>query len=127
MRHASSLRRTTSPNRLHLALGVWLAMSAVAMASDAASAKSSFSTFCTPCHGEAGLGNGTAGQTLKTPPANFTDCSRMLKEDDDKLFRVIKEGGGSNGLSDDMQPWGNAFEDEEIRALVAYVRTFCEQ
>jgi mono/diheme cytochrome c family protein len=50
----------------------------------------------------------------------------MSKEADDKLFRVIKEGGGSTGLSADMQPWGRAFGDEEIRGLVAYVRTFCK-
>jgi mono/diheme cytochrome c family protein len=115
-----------SPNCLRLALCAWLAASAVAMASDDTSARSNFGTFCTPCHGESGSGNGIAGRTLKTRPANFTDCSRMSKEADDKLFHVIKEGGGSTGLSADMQPWGKAFGDEEIRGLVAYVRTFCK-
>jgi mono/diheme cytochrome c family protein len=115
-----------STNYLRLALSAWLATSVVAMASDDTSARSNFSTFCTPCHAESGTGNGTAGRTLKTRPADFTDCGRMSKEADDKLFRVIKEGGGSTGLSADMQPWGRAFGDEEIRGLVAYVRTFCK-
>src|SRR5262249_31841468 len=88
-----------SSNLAHVALSAYLATSAVASASDDASARSNFSPFCTPCHGESGTGDGAAGRTLKTHPANFTDCSRMSKEADDKLFRVIKEGGGSTGLS----------------------------
>ena len=51
----------------------------------------------------------------------------MSKESDDKVFRVIKEGGASSGLSSEMQPWGKAFDDEEIRGLVAYVRTLCRK
>jgi mono/diheme cytochrome c family protein len=114
-----------SSNLRHLTLSAWLATSAVAMASDDTAARSNFGTFCTPCHGESGHGDGAAGRTLKTHPADFTDCNRMSKEADDKLFHVIKEGGGSTGLSGEMQPWGKAFGDEEIRGLVAYVRTFC--
>lgn len=83
-----------STNYLRLALSAWLVTSVVAMASDDTSARSNFSTFCTPCHAESGTGNGTAGRTLKTRPADFTDCGRMSKEADDKLFRVIKEGAG---------------------------------
>jgi mono/diheme cytochrome c family protein len=106
---------------------LWLAACATAMASDPGTAKSDFTTLCTPCHGESGRGDGGAGRTLKAHPADFTDCSRMSKESDDKVFRVIKEGGASNGLSSEMQPWGKAFDDDEIRGLVAYVRTFCRQ
>jgi mono/diheme cytochrome c family protein len=32
-----------------------------------------------------------------------------------------------NGFSGDMQAWSNAFEDPEIKDLVAYVRTFCKK
>jgi mono/diheme cytochrome c family protein len=113
--------------RFDFAVGVWLVACTTAMASDPATAKSSFSALCTPCHGESGRGDGAAGSTLKTHPADFTDCNRMSKESDDKVFRVINEGGASSGLSSDMRPWGETFDDEEIRGLVAYVRTFCQQ
>jgi mono/diheme cytochrome c family protein len=109
------------------AVVVWLAACTTAMASDPATrAKSTFGAVCTPCHGESGRGDGAAGSTLKTHPADFTDCNRMSKESDDKVFRVIKEGGASSGLSSDMQPWGKTFDDDEIHGLVAYVRTFCQ-
>jgi mono/diheme cytochrome c family protein len=112
-------------SRFDFAVSVWLAVCTPAMASDPATAKSSFGTLCTPCHGESGRGDGGAGRTLKTHPADFTDCNRMSQESDDKVFRIIKEGGASSGLSSEMQPWGKALDDEEIRGLVAYVRTFC--
>jgi mono/diheme cytochrome c family protein len=111
----------------NFAVSVWLAACTTAMASDPATVKSTFGAVCTPCHSESGRGDGAAGSTLKTHPADFTDCNRMSKESDERVFRVIKEGGASSGLSSDMQPWGNAFDDEEIRSLVAYVRTFCQQ
>ena len=113
--------------RFDFAASVWLAACTTAMASDPPTAKSNFSALCTPCHGESGRGDGTAGRTLKTHPADFTDCNRMSKESDDKVFQVIKQGGASSGLSSEMQPWGKAFDDDEIRGLVAYVRTFCGQ
>jgi mono/diheme cytochrome c family protein len=115
------------PSSLDFAVGVWLVASTPVMASDPATAKSSFSALCTPCHGESGRGDGASGRTLQTHPADFTDCTRMAKESDDKVFQIIKEGGASSGLSSEMQPWGKAFDDEEIRGLVAYVRTFCRQ
>jgi mono/diheme cytochrome c family protein len=112
---------------LDFAVSVWLATSTPVMPSEPTAAKSNFRTMCTPCHGESGRGDGAAGRTLRAHPADFTNCNRMSKESDDKVFRVIKEGGASSGLSSDMQPWGKAFDDEEIRGLVAYVRTFCQQ
>jgi mono/diheme cytochrome c family protein len=115
------------PSRLDFTVAVWLVASTSAIASDPATAKSNFSSLCTPCHGESGRGDGAAGRALQTHPADFTDCQRMSKETDDKVFRVIKEGGASSGLSSEMQPWSKAFDDEEIRGLVTYVRTFCQQ
>ena len=94
---------------------------------DMAAAKSNYTTFCAKCHGDTGKGNGSGAATLQTKPRDFTDCARMAKESDDMLFNVIKNGGKSNGFSADMQAWNNAFEDSEIKDLVAYVRTFCSK
>jgi len=49
----------------------------------------------------------------------------MSKESDQRLFNTIKGGGASVGLSKDMPPWREAFEDGEIKSLVAYIRQFC--
>jgi mono/diheme cytochrome c family protein len=97
----------------------------VIFAADLSAAHDNFEGQCAKCHGESGQGNGPAGVSLRVPPRNFTDCSRMAKESDERVFNTIKGGGESMGLSKDMPPWGEAFDDDEIRGLVAYVRQFC--
>jgi mono/diheme cytochrome c family protein len=95
-------------------------------AADLSAAHDNFDGQCAKCHGESGRGNGPAGVSLRIAPRDFTDCSRMSKESDERVFNTIKGGGESVGLSKDMPPWGEAFDDDEIRGLVAYVRQFCD-
>ena len=104
-----------------------LAMSdhGVLLAADLSAARDNFDGQCAKCHGESGRGDGPAGVSLPVRPRNFTDCSRMSKESDERLFNTIKGGGQSVGLSKEMPPWGEAFDDNEIKGLVAYVRQFC--
>lgn len=92
---------------------------------DLGAAHDNFVAQCAKCHGESGRGDGLAGASLPIKPRNFTDCPRMAHESDDRLFSTIKGGGASVGLSKDMPPWGEAFEDNEIKGLVAYIRQFC--
>jgi mono/diheme cytochrome c family protein len=99
--------------------------SGVLFAADLGAARNDFDTHCAKCHGEDGRGDGPAGAALPTKPRNFSDCTRMAKESDQMLFKTIKGGGSSVGLSKEMPPWGEAFEDKEIKGLVAYVRQFC--
>jgi len=106
---------------------VGAALIVIAPAARADDAKSNYTTFCAKCHGDGGKGNGSGAATLATKPRDFTDCARMAKESDDTLFKVIKDGGKANGFSGDMQAWNNAFEDPEIKDLVAYIRTFCKK
>jgi cytochrome c553 len=94
---------------------------------DLAAAKDNYTTFCSKCHGPAGQGNGPAAATLHTQPRNYTDCAKMSKISDDTLFKAIKDGGGSVGLSAEMPSWSKGFDDDEIHGLVAYVRSFCKQ
>jgi mono/diheme cytochrome c family protein len=97
----------------------------VLLASDLNAARDNFDGQCAKCHGESGSGNGPAGASLSVRPRNFTECSRMSKESDERIFNCIKGGGESVGLSKEMPPWGEAFDDDEIRGLVTYVRQFC--
>lgn len=43
------------------------------------------------------------------------------------MFNVIKNGGQAGGLSKDMPPWSQGLEDDEIKALVAYIRSLCKK
>jgi cytochrome c oxidase cbb3-type subunit III len=94
---------------------------------DLAAAKDNYTTFCVKCHGAGGQGNGPAAATLHTKPRNYTDCATMAKISDATLFKAIKDGGASVGLSAEMPAWSKGFDDDEIHGLVAYVRTFCKQ
>jgi mono/diheme cytochrome c family protein len=96
-------------------------------AADLGTAKESYTTFCVKCHGVSGKGDGASGATLKTKPRDFTDCDHMAKMSDDLIFKTIKEGGEAAGLSKDMPVWKEGFDDEEIRGLAAFVRTFCKK
>ncbi|MBI3770721.1 MAG: c-type cytochrome [Deltaproteobacteria bacterium] len=118
--------------RMHV-LGVLLAGLSVAVATapagaaDLAAAKKSFGIFCAKCHGADGKGNGASAATLSTKPRDLTDCKRMKDVKEETLFRAIKEGGESVNLSKDMPAWKDGMEDDEIHALVSYVRSLCKQ
>jgi cytochrome c oxidase cbb3-type subunit 3 len=49
----------------------------------------------------------------------------MSKLSDEQLFKVIKEGGASIGKSPLMPPWGPSLKDDQIKDVIAYVRTLC--
>jgi mono/diheme cytochrome c family protein len=108
-----------------LSLAAAMTIGGYALAADIGGPRDNFDTQCAKCHGESGRGDGPAGAALPTKPRNFSDCSRMAKESDQRLFNTIKGGGESVGLSKEMPPWGEAFEDQEIKGLVAYIRQFC--
>ena len=98
-------------------------------AADLAAAKSNYSQLCAVCHGEAGHGDGP-GPAKASRPAylrDFTDCAAMAQFPDSTLFKAIKEGGASVGLSHAMPPGKDIFDDSQIADLVAYVRGFCKQ
>jgi cytochrome c oxidase cbb3-type subunit 3 len=114
-----------------LVLAGWLPLlgSTPVAADDAAAAKpqENYGTYCKKCHGEHGKGDGPGAAMLKPKPRDFADCENMQKRSDDELFKVISEGGEAVGMSADMQPWGGTLSDDDIHALVKFVRSFCRQ
>lgn len=94
--------------------------------SDEESASEEYLIYCAKCHGSTGHGDGANASTLKTRPRNFADCATMKAISNDTMFKAIKDGGAAVNLPSDMPPWGQAFEDSEIKGLIAYVRTFCK-
>ncbi len=94
---------------------------------DLKAAASNYSDSCVDCHGQSGKGDGPKAAKLNGKPANFTDCAVMSKFTDDYLFNIIKNGGKSVGKSKDMADFGMAYDDNEIRGLVAFVRSFCKK
>lgn len=78
---------------------------------------------CATCHGVSGRGDSWRARLLFLRPGDFTDPKAMRALSDDFLFQIIKHGGSSFGKPG-MPSFGFHLTDEEIRSLVAYVRTF---
>jgi cytochrome c oxidase cbb3-type subunit III len=86
-----------------------------------------YKVYCSRCHGETGRGDGADAATLKTRPRDFTDCATMSKISDDTMFTAIKEGGAAVGLPADMPSWAAGLSDDDIHALMKYIRHFCQK
>lgn len=82
-----------------------------------------YTTFCASCHGAKGHGDGPAGAALNPKPRNFADAAWQGSVDDAHIAKVIKDGGTSVGLSPLMAPWGSVLSDDEIKAMVAKIRS----
>ncbi len=97
-------------------------------ASDGAG-KKTYDTYCKICHGEKGLGDGTAGKALKPTPFDFTDRESMRRFSDDYLKMVITRGKKEalvkpgKGYSPLIMP---GFEKElskaQVKSLIKMVR-----
>ena len=76
---------------------------------------------CATCHGANGRGSWRATVFL-IRPGDLTDKKTMAQLSDEYLFNLIKNGGATIGKPG-MPAFGYHLTDDEIRALVAYVRT----
>jgi len=92
---------------------------------DLKASASNYSESCVDCHGQSGKGDGPKAAKLSVKVANLTDCAKMAKVSDDVLFKIVKEGGPAANLNKAMAGFADAYEDNEIRGLVAYVRSLC--
>jgi cytochrome c oxidase cbb3-type subunit 3 len=103
-----------------LALAPMAAMSE----SDLTQAKQTFDQMCAGCHGFQGDGkDGTKSGFVPRVPT-LANKEYMASLPDDYLFLIIKKGGAYMGKIAAMPAWEQRFSDEEIRELVAHIRTF---
>jgi len=99
---------------------VVVALTAGLAATQAADVKALYEQQCTKCHGPDGKGDTKMGK--KAGAKDYTDPKVQAELKDDKAFKSIKEGlkDGDKIL---MKP-AEKVTDEEIKALIAYMRTF---
>ena len=101
---------------LAIALG-----SAAAMSVSAADAKETWEKMCAKCHGTDGKGQTKMGQKLGIK--DYTDAKVQEEMKDDVAFKSIKEGlKDKEGKT--LMKAAEGLSDDEIKALVAYVRKF---
>ena len=85
----------------------------------AADAKENFEKTCVKCHGADGKGDTKMGKKVEVK--DLTDAKVQGEFTDDKAFKAIKEGI-KDGDKVKMKP-AEGLSDDEIKGLVAYVRT----
>ena len=88
-----------------------------------ASGEGNFMSICASCHGYEGKGDGVLAEELDVKPRDLSGDKFMSSKSDDHLFKVIKEGGASVGLSENMTPFNEQINDEEIKNIIAYLRS----
>ena len=113
-----------------LALLVWLvALGAVtsmgfARDRDLTRGKELFLQHCSGCHGEDGRGE---AKTFRPNVGNLSVKELMDQLSDEYLFAVIQKGGAAVGKNAAMPPWSTRLGDDDIRDLVAFVRTLAHR
>src|SRR4051812_13469910 len=113
------MMQTVSMKKLIVfSLGLLLAGSLSARAADA---KDVWTKDCAKCHGEDGKGKTKMGEKLGVK--DYTDAKVQADFKDDSMAKAIKEGVKEKGSDKvKMKAFGDTLSDDEIKALVAYVR-----
>jgi mono/diheme cytochrome c family protein len=94
-----------------------LAMSLTASAADVAAL---WGQHCASCHGKDGKGETKAGK--KAGVKDQTDAKYQAGLTEEKMFKAVKEGLKEDG-KEKMKPFAEKLKDDEIKALVAHVRS----
>jgi mono/diheme cytochrome c family protein len=85
-----------------------------------------YAKWCASCHGATGKADGPDARFLPVPPARHADAAAMARRTDDALFDVIAVGGPPYGRSARMPAFGGTLRPDEIRAVVAHIRSLCK-
>ena len=77
---------------------------------------------CIWCHADA-TPAGPSNRSNLTPQAPLLSDGKVMNAVSDGVIRnVVTLGGSAVGKSPMMPPWGNTLNEDEIRAVIAYVR-----
>jgi mono/diheme cytochrome c family protein len=87
----------------------------------AADAKENWDAKCKVCHGADGKGKTKMGE--KAGIKDYTDAKVQEAMKDAEMIKAIKEGVKEDEKTK-MKAFGDALSDDEIKALVKYVRDF---
>ena len=103
--------------KLFIAVSLLIASAAWLQAADA---KENWTKYCAQCHGPDGTANTPMGKKLQAK--NLTDAATQKAFSDADATKSIKEGVKQNGKVT-MKAFGDKLSDDEVKALVTYVRS----
>jgi|KBSMisStandDraft_5_1062788.scaffolds.fasta_scaffold128441_2 mono/diheme cytochrome c family protein len=78
-----------------------------------------YANYCVTCHGINADGNGRAARLHTPRPANL----RASDKNDAYIGLIVRRGGEAIGRSKGMPPWAEELTDEQIKDVVAFVRS----
>jgi len=87
------------------------------MAGDPVLGREIYLKYCTVCHGEEGYGDGVMTRILDLEPLDHTDPVIINSMSNEEIAQAIKDGDGNY-----MPAWNGILDDDEIEALVSYIR-----
>jgi mono/diheme cytochrome c family protein len=85
-----------------------------------------YATHCGVCHGESGRGDGASAAGFASRPSNLTDGRRLNQLPDEFFASVVLNGGPAEGLSPGMPPFRGNLNEDQVRQIVAYLRTLAD-
>ena len=84
--------------------------------------KESWEKDCRKCHGPDGKGDTKMGKKVEVK--DYTDPAVQAAMKDPEMIKAIKEGIKDKAGKERMKAYGETYNDEQIKALVTYVRAF---
>jgi cytochrome c oxidase cbb3-type subunit 3 len=93
------------------------------LAGDTAAGGALYPQYCRTCHGPQGKGDGPAAAVMNLRPRDHTDGCYMNALSDAHLITVTSEGGAAVQRSPLMPLWKGALTPQQIRDVIAYLRT----
>jgi mono/diheme cytochrome c family protein len=86
-----------------------------------------FQANCATCHAGDGRGRSVDEVGFDQVLPDFTQCDLTTPEPDSDWDSIIHEGGPIRGFSRIMPAFGDALTDDEINALIGYLRGLCRE
>ena len=85
---------------------------------DSETGRDIFFKHCRACHGDKGDGKTFAANVLNPPPKNFTSENSKQELTEDRMIQSVTEGRKDTA----MMPWKSRLTQQEIHAVVLYIR-----
>jgi cbb3-type cytochrome c oxidase subunit III len=85
-----------------------------------------YNAICFACHGAKGDGKGPAAADPGSPqPRDFTSKEFVIEGREDEIARTIALGAEASFHGSSFMPaWGSSLSEQQIRDLIAYLKTF---
>lgn len=84
-----------------------------------------YAVACAACHGAGGTGNAPEELGFDLAMPDFTDCRFAPREGNSDWIPVTARGGPARAFSDMMPAMGEVLSEEQIKAALTHIRTFC--